>query len=144
MTASGRAALTRSLFAGIAGLLVYGGWAVFVNWTHGADLAWRAGLVQGTYSLILTFIMTLVTEGLFARLTNLRFRIPVTTGIIAAILFASAYGIHVVARTPEIIMTILPGFVIGTIYTLVYVMGLARAQRGELAGSNDGLNNLEK
>lgn len=121
--------LLRSTIAGIAGFVGYGGWAMYANAGHGSDIAMRSGIVQGTYSLILTFLMTLVTEWLYVRLGGLSGGRSLTVSLIAIILFCSAYSIHKLVGTPEVLMTILPGFVIGTIYTLVYVMGLSRANR---------------
>jgi hypothetical protein len=121
--------LLRSTLAGIAGFIGYGGWAMFANSGYGSDVAMRSGIVQGTYSLILTFLMTLVTERLFERLGGLSGGRVLTVTVVAGILFVSAYSIHMLVGTPEILMTILPGFVIGTIYTLVYVLGLSRATR---------------
>ena len=60
-------------------------------------IAMRSGLVQGSYSLALTFLMTLVTEYLFARLRALWS----TTVVVSAILFVSAYAIHMLVGTPE-------------------------------------------
>ena len=115
--------LLRSGLAGLAGFAVYGAWAYYANSDHGTMVAMRSGLVQGGYSLLLTFVMTLVTEFMFARLGSLW----LTSATVSVILFLSAYTIHMLVGTPEILMTILPGYVIGTIYTIVYVVGLRRA-----------------
>ncbi len=118
--------LVRSLLAGLAGFLAYGGWAVYANWSHGETIAYRSGLVQGSYSFLLTWVMTLVTEWLFAKLANVPFRVALLMCMVMPILFATAYAINYAAGTPEILMTIIPGFVIGSTYTLVYVIGLER------------------
>ena len=118
--------LGRSVASAIAGMLVYGGWAVYANFDHGLAIAQRSGFVQGSYSFVLTFLMTLVTESLFAKIAP-RYRMALTTVLVSVILFTSAYSIHMLVGTPEILMTIFPGFVIGTAYTLVYVIGLTRA-----------------
>ena len=115
--------LLRSTLAGLAGFFVYGGWAAFANAEHGSDIAMRSGLVQGSYSLALTFAMTYVTEYIFGRTRAL----VATTFLVSAILFLSAYSIHWLVGTPEILMTILPGYVVGTIYTVVYIIGLKAA-----------------
>ena len=117
----------RSLLAGLAGFIGYGGWAWYANLDHGDFIAMRSGLVQGSYSLLLTFLMTLVTETVYAKCHRLPGAVPVTTLMISVILFVSAYTIHMFVGTPEILMTIMPGWVIGTIYTLVYILGLKRA-----------------
>ena len=86
----------------------------------------RAGVVQGSYSLLLTFVMTLATEGLYRALSLVYGGLYWLMMIVCLSLFTTAYGIHYLVGTPEILMTILPGFVIGSIYTLVYVLGLKR------------------
>ena len=120
--------LVRSALAGVAGFLAYGSWAIYANWDHGQDIALRSGVVQGSYSFALTLVMTLVTEWLFEMLKNLTFGILILMFSVCSVLFATAYGINYLAGTPEIIMTIFPGWVIGSIYTGVYVGGLARAK----------------
>lgn len=117
--------LLRSTAAGLAGFVVYGGWAYFANMAHGEDIAMRSGLVQGGYSLVLTFVMTLVTEFLFLKLLN----VLASAVIVSVILFSSAYTIHMLVGTPEILMTIFPGWVIGSIYTEFYLLGLERGTR---------------
>lgn len=121
--------LLRSVIAGFAGLVGYGSWAAYANFDHGMAIAVRSGLVQGTYSFVLTFLMTWVTEGLFAKLASMPMGAVVTTVVVSFILFVSAYGIHMLVGTPEILMTILPGFVIGSGYTAVYVWGLQRGTK---------------
>lgn len=102
---------------------------MFANWPHGEDAAIRAGIVQGSYSLALTLCMTLITEWLFLRLADVPLRLPMLMAVVCTGLFTTAYSINMIAGTPEILMTILPGFVIGTLYTLVYVLGLQRIER---------------
>ena len=120
--------LLRSAIAGVAGFVAYGSWAVYANFDHGTAIAVRSGLVQGTYSLILTFLMTSATEWLFSKLAGMAMGAVATTGIVCLLLFASSYGINALVGTPEILMTILPGFIFGSIYTSVYVWGLQRGQ----------------
>ena len=128
-----RSALLRSLLAGLAGFVGYGAWAWYANLDHGADIAMRSGVVQGGYSLALTFLMTLVTEYLYSKLMNVAAGIIVTTVLVSAILFSSAYTIHMLVGTPEILMTIIPGFIIGTLYTYIYLLGLRAGANTKLS-----------
>ena len=118
--------LGRSFLSGLAGFFAYGGWAVFANYEHGMEVAMRAGLAQGTFSLVITFVMTIFTEWVYIRVGDVPGKLYTITGMISLTLFASAYSIHLFIGTPEILMTILPGFVIGTLYTFAYVMGLQK------------------
>lgn len=120
-------ALQRSLLAASAGLLGYGGWAFFVNQSAGAEMALRAAIIQGGYSFILTLSMSFFTEKLFAYLAR---RLPtlhapwLTVVLVSATTVWIAIGIHSINGTPNIIATILPGFIVGMIYTSAYVAAL--------------------
>ncbi len=114
----------RSFLAATAALIGYGGWAWFANSSAGNAAAWKAALVQGGYSFILTFVMTYVTEWLYWYTGG---RVWLTTLLSSFLLLVSAYSIHLIAGTPEVGMTIAPGFVIGTVYSaffVVYLKGL--------------------
>jgi len=121
--------LLRSTLAGILGSIVYGGWAMYANSGHGDAIALRSGLVQGSYSLAITFAMTLVSEWLFLAFAVVPGRVFVTAAVVSGVLFTSSYGIHHIVGTPEILMTIVPGYVIGSVYTVVYLLGLQRQER---------------
>ncbi|MDG2277524.1 MAG: hypothetical protein P8L31_06145 [Pseudomonadales bacterium] len=123
------ASLLRSFLSAIAGFSVYGGWAYYVNADHGTGLATMIGLVQGGYSFVLTFVMTLVTEWLFKRFTESKNQVAYVMITILIALFTMPYVIHVFIGTPAIWMTILPGFAIGAMYTGLYVFGLKKIDR---------------
>lgn len=116
----------RSMLAATAGLAVYGLWAFVVNYDHGIDAGIRAALVQGGYSFALTFCMTWLMERLYTCLRPRAHAAWIASGITMVLLFATAWCINRVARTPEILATIMPGFVIGSIYTIVYMQALDR------------------
>lgn len=120
---------TRSLIAGIAGFLVYGGWAYYINEPYAMGAT--AGLTQGSYSFALTMTTTLFMEYLFDSLKGIRGRSIATVAITSLITFSTAYGIHWFVGTPMILVTILPGFVIGSVYTAVYVTSLTTALQEE-------------
>ena len=117
-------------------MVAYGLWAWWANLAHGDMVAIRSGLVQGGYSLVLTFVMTLVTEVVHLKLRHLPGAAFVTTAMLSVLLFVSAYVIHRLVGTPEILMTILPGWVIGTLYTFFYILGLSRLTRRAVQAGN--------
>ena len=123
LTGSARA---RAFAAGFLGFAAYGAWGWWVNADFGQMVAVRAGLVQGGYSFALTFTSTLLMEWLFAQLRRYPMPVVTTTLLTCALLFLVAYGIQFAVGTPEVLMTILPGFVIGSIYTAVYVTSLEK------------------
>ena len=120
--------LTRSIVSGVAGFVVYGGWAFYANYDHGVDAAMKAAFTQGCYSFTVTLVMTLLMEALFRLLANPTLRFCVTFFGTCAVLYSTSWGVNVLAGTPEIFMTILPGVIIGTAYTLGYTLSLLRMQ----------------
>lgn len=123
-------ALQRSTLSAVAALLGYGGWAYLVNSMHGSVPAFKAACVQGSYSLAMTFVMTLMIEGLyrfFGRfLAGGKAAQIATVVVVCAILFSSSWWINAMAGTPEIFNTVILGYIIGGIYTTSYVFGLSR------------------
>lgn len=116
--------LQRSVLSGVAGFLVYGGWAFWLNASHGTAMGISAGAVQGSYSFVLTLTMTLVMEHLMASFVAIPARGALTVALVSGISFSVAYSLQWLNGTPEILLTILPGFFIGVVYCAVYVTGL--------------------
>lgn len=125
---------TRALASALAGFVAYGGWAYFVNVGHGDMVGMRSGLVQGGYSFILTmssaYLMEFVYRWFRKTLDAVPSWIP-TLLVTMVILFATAWGINRLAGTPRILLTILPGFLIGSLFSLVYILNLKRLQASE-------------
>lgn len=116
----------RSIAAGIAGFIVYGSWAFYINSQYGITIGFKAGVVQGTYSFALTLSTTILMEVLWAGLQTSKGQTILTMSITIAITFITAYLINWVFGTPEILLTIFPGFLIGIFYTAFYVMTLSK------------------
>jgi len=126
-------ALQRSLISAISGFFFYGSWAVYVNWSYGM-LAWlKAGVVQGSYSFVLTLCMTLLLEGMFKVNKRLFKKIQLvnwsTIIICCTAVFSVSWGINAAAGTPEILRTVILGYIIGGIYSTSYVYGLSRSEK---------------
>ena len=113
--------------------MVYGGWAYFVNQSHGQQAGINAGLTQGSYSFVLTLSTTFLMEHLMLMLAEVRGRKLITIGVTSAITLGIAYLIHWLMGTPEIWLTILPGFAIGTAYTVTYVMAISSVNKHHAA-----------
>ncbi len=125
-----RSGTFRSLAAGILALLVYGGWAYYINSGYGVATGFRAATVQGSYSMALTLSTTLLMEGLYRSLQSpdsMR-GLLLTILLTCLMTFSTAFLINWIFGTPRILLTILPGFLIGTVYTISYVYALHRLQ----------------
>lgn len=125
-------ATQRSLISAIAGFLFYGSWAFWVNHQHGFGMGLRAMCVQGSYSFLLTLVMTGLIETLFSissRIFLNRTLIIWSTIVCSCFLiFSTSWSINVLAGTPEVLRTVILGYIVGGIYSTTYVYGLARFQ----------------
>ena len=125
--------LQRSLISSSAGFIFYGAWAYWVNASHGSVIALKSACAQGGYSFLLTFCMTILLEAIFRFNSRVFSRERVinwlTITVCCAIVFAGSWGINVAAGTPEIFQTVILGYIVGAIYSSMYVFGLSR-QRG--------------
>ncbi|MBX2808703.1 MAG: hypothetical protein KTR20_08745 [Cellvibrionaceae bacterium] len=121
-----RQPLVRLTLSAVLALLAYGGWAYFANSLHGPKRAFIAACTQGVYSFVLTLVLSLVIEYLFRYMRTLPLGAYVLGLISCLALYATSWAINALAGTPEIFITILPGAVIGSLYTAVYIATLAR------------------
>ena len=126
-------ALQRSVLSAFAALAGYGFWAYLVNSMHGPEAAFKAACVQGGYSFVLTFVVTLLIEAFFRSLNsafdNPKVNQTATFVLVCTILFSTSWWINAMAGTPEIFSTVILGYVIGAVYTGTYIKGLAGGLR---------------
>lgn len=104
-----------------AAFLGYGAWAYVANASHGVQAGIQAAVTQGGYAFFVTLLMSSLLEGIYRWAQ--RFHYPGLTSalITCAFLYLSSWGVNFWAGTPEILWTILPGMLFGTLYTLGYV-----------------------
>lgn len=107
----------------LAAFVVYGGWAAVANHGHGARLAFRALVTQGSSSALTTLLIGGLVE-------LLRRRIP---GGAAAVLAASVTAafhvvVHLLAGTPEVARTVAPSMVVGYVFAAAYAAGTRRGR----------------
>jgi len=118
----------RAVLSSIAAFLFYGAWAFGVNISYGTEAATKAACAQGGYSFLLTFIMTYLIEGLYAFFASLfasRLTISVLTALLScAIVFSGSWWVNAMAGTPEILQTVILGYIVGGVYCVTYVSNL--------------------
>jgi hypothetical protein len=125
-------AALRSALAGVAGGVLYSGWAFYMNYDHGAEAARTAAITQGLVSFSITFVITAIMEGLSRFVAQPAVRFLVSS--IGGITLAGAYtiGMHVWMETPEVLKTAAPSLLIGSACCCVYSAGLARPKPFQL------------
>jgi hypothetical protein len=114
--------------ASIAAFLFYGGWALYSNWMDGSldavQIALRAGLIQGAYAALLTYVTMLILTSIFQRIrVYLQSGIanPVTVLITLSFQYLVIVPVHIINQTPNILLSLLPGMFIGGIFSWVYL-----------------------
>lgn len=129
-------ATQRSLISAAVGFFGYGFWAVMMNIDHGLQAGLKAGVVQGSYSFLLTLTMTLLMEGVFNRVYKASESIMCSTALtvlfICGLVFGGSWWVNAAAGTPNILQTVLPGYIIGGAYSISYAVGLAKQARVKL------------
>jgi hypothetical protein len=109
--------------------ILYGSWAGFSNWEHGTWVALEACLVQGALSFLSTLTLVLVLEALF-RLGGraLGGFLLATVGTIS-LMISVMTTTHWMAGTPNLVTTIAPSIVVGSVFFIVYAWRLLVAER---------------
>jgi hypothetical protein len=116
----------------LVAVIGYGSWALYSNWpadsdAHGQMIAIRAACIQGFYSGFLTLITVIALEAIFLRLNkklSCRSNMIVTVAITAIMQYSIIVPVHIFNQTPNILITLLPGFIIGTIFSTVFLMSV--------------------
>lgn len=116
------------MLSALVGFAAYGAWAYVANMNHGDEMATRAALTQGSYSFIITLVLTGLMEKLFAWLATCspRQRFWLSTLPVCLLLYLSSWTVNYLAGTPNILLTILPGAIMSSVYTFSYIAALAK------------------
>ena len=107
----------------------YGGWAYYSNAMVDTTIAIRAACIQGGYSGLLTLFNVLILEALFRKLDPhlpCNANMALTLLIATTLQYAIIIPVHWLNQTPNILTTLLPGFVIGTLFSAAYLLSLKR------------------
>lgn len=121
--------LARSTAAHVAfAFVAMGGWAAFANRAHPAEAIWRAALLQGAISAVITLILKRSLEAMFARLSGpAAVLLPptVTCVVVLGVLLTA----HRLMGTPEVWATIAVPYAVSSAYAWIYTASLAAAAR---------------
>lgn len=97
---------------------------------YGKMVALKAGLVQGSYSFIITLFMTLMLEGLHRVLSRYIYNRAIVNVITivscCSLVFSGSWIVNMMAGTPEVFRTVILGYIIGGLFSITYVLGLSQ------------------
>ncbi|HDZ55201.1 MAG TPA: hypothetical protein ENI17_11685 [Pseudomonas xinjiangensis] len=114
------------LLAAALAFVLWGGWALLANWSAGHREALAAGLLQGCASAIITLLMAVCANALFARLPGRVLRIAAPPLLIVSVSFSALWLAHTANDTPALWSTILPPSGLAFAYCLYLTFSLAR------------------
>jgi hypothetical protein len=120
----------RACVTAVVAALVYGAWAGFSNREHGIGVALEAGLVQGALSFLSTMTFVLVLEALFRLGGGAVQGFLLAAGGTISLMIAVMTTAHRMAGTPNLVTTIAPSIVVGSIFFVAYAWRLSVAERG--------------
>lgn len=118
--------LARVGLMSVGAALLYGAWALGINWSHGAGMAWRAAGTQAAFSFVATLVMSSIMEAVFVRRPPGAGRIVFTAAVPTLLGIGVLIGAHALAGTPELLLTILPSALVGLVFSTAYSLNLAR------------------
>jgi len=106
-------------------MLVQATWAAYVNHAHGWQHSVQSAIGQGASSFVMTFLITLVIETLLRifKAYAVSWRLLLAVVLAVFIMLAMQIGVHLLAGTPELLLTIAPPAAIGTGYCFFYTFG---------------------
>ena len=114
------------IFSAILAGVGYGGWAVYINLEAGLSMALLSGAVQAVYAFATTFFITSFARRVFTRF-HCRIRGGLTAFILSVIFMVCVpFAVHAAAGTMNIVETIAPGVIWGTIYIAGFLTVLYR------------------
>jgi hypothetical protein len=124
-----RGSRRRALLVGIGAFVLFGGWALFANREHATAAMIRAALAQGSFSFCSSTLSVLLLEYLYGiGRTPAQQVVLGAVGTPAIILLAMTGG-HLIARTPNLVATLLPSWISGLVFCIVYTINVRRIAR---------------
>jgi hypothetical protein len=120
-----------TILASVLAFLIYGAWAAYVNSEYGTAVYVKAGLGQGLYALLATWIMTALTQATFVKAgaDGRALLLAFLAGF--AVMLAIPLTIHFFLDTPDVLEAITPGLIWGSGYLLV-VLNVTQKQQKNL------------
>ena len=108
----------------LAAMAFYGSWAFFVNVDDGFGQAVFTTTIYTLYAGISTFLFSFYMDRCFRWLHPKSLAGPVTAATAAMSMVTLAWTVNFAAGTANIFLTILPGIIVGTVFSITYVAAI--------------------
>lgn len=116
----------RALLVGFGAFLLFGTWAIIANREHSLFEMLRAGFAQGTFSFVSSTCGVYLIEWLYGRGRTATQKLLLGAVGAPMIILATMTTGHLLARTPNVVTTLLPSWISGAIFCVTYTFGLRR------------------
>lgn len=114
-------------------------WGLFVNWEHGIVARIQVALTQGVISLLSTIFSVELITWMVKKCRHIKVGFAFAGGISWIIIYALIWLAHLIAGTPEIFYTMLPGIIIGVFFCFGYAFRIHRKGLAQAAlAANEG------
>ena len=117
--------LMDSWFGALLGGGVYGAWAVWANWTQGANMALAIGAAHWATSALLTFFGTMAMRRFYGAAGSGLGGLRAFVGGMA-LTYASLIAVHGLLGTQHLLLTLAPGVVPNILFCASYALLLKR------------------
>jgi lysylphosphatidylglycerol synthetase-like protein (DUF2156 family) len=117
--------LTKPHIASIIALIFYGSWAALANFDFEISVIVNAFLIQGCFAFASTFFSAHLALLVFRKFANYKHPLLFSYLFMMALLVLIPYSLHSFYLTPNKLLAMAPGVIIGT----VYIALLLRAQK---------------
>ena len=115
-----------SVVMGVAAMTFFIIWGLVVNWEYGWGARLQVGLTQGVISLVSTLFSAELIGWLVRAGEARRWRVLYAGTISWIIIYGLIAIAHVIAGTPELFLTMLPGLIIGVFFSFGYAFRVSR------------------
>ncbi len=114
-----------TLILGLLSVVPYVSWAIYINYSFGINTIIQVAITQSALSFFLTIFLTQIV--IYFYQFGQTFPVKLALATLGSSLFSNlfVYATHYFAGTPAIIMTMLPGSILGFIYAFIYCFRLA-------------------
>ncbi len=120
-----------SAWMAILAALAFIVWGLWVNWEYGWTARIQVALTQGAISLVSTYYAAELVVWLARKFEKSQRPLLWTGSLSYLMIYALIWMVHVLAGTPELLNTMLPGMITGVVFCFGYGWRVIRYRNRE-------------
>lgn len=112
---------------GVVAMLFFIAWGLWVNWEHGVAARIQVALTQGVISLVSTWLSAEFIQWVVMRWKGGGVQRVLGSGIVSyLVIYSLVATAHLLAGTPDLFETMIPGLLIGLVFCFSYSWRVAK------------------